>query len=271
MNVVTRYKLYRLRRTLCARPQFRQALKNRLTAVSAAQFSQSARPPRRHFRFVMAGALALVLAVCTGTGAYAYQSPEVTVGTPLYPVKKVLEKVEEKLQTTPTKKAEFDLKKIARREEEVTVLERRQKQTVAVEREINKIEKHLADLERVNERAIKLGQSAAITDEKLQQKIKQRLELRVERLEKKEAARKKILEKVRVPTGRFLPQPGVSPVTPRERQKNDKNNNNPIEQREKEVTTSYQTSSSSTSTAPIKPGRRLPRIIKRLIRSNQDR
>jgi hypothetical protein len=65
-----------------------------------------------------------------GTGAYAYNSSEVTEGTPLYGVKQALENVVEKTKTTPEAKAQFLLTVAERREQEKKVIEERIATTV---------------------------------------------------------------------------------------------------------------------------------------------
>jgi hypothetical protein len=66
----------------------------------------------------------------SATGAYAYTSPSVTDGTVLYPVKRVIEKAEERFQKTDEERAEFHAKMMDRRIAEAEILERRGKKNV---------------------------------------------------------------------------------------------------------------------------------------------
>lgn len=82
-------------------------------------------------RFKLATVLALlVLTFGSGIGAYAYASPEVTVLSPLYPVKQSLESAESYFAQTPSQKAAFNRKKALRRMAEAEVLSHRLKQPV---------------------------------------------------------------------------------------------------------------------------------------------
>lgn len=121
-----RYNFWKLRQALNPRAQFKRALWQRLSVawderpLPAMVWYQAA-----WFRFGTAALVGLVAVGSFGTGAYAYVSPEVTEGSPLYPLKRVLEQVEEKLQRTPGAQARFYLKQLERREAEAAVLERR--------------------------------------------------------------------------------------------------------------------------------------------------
>lgn len=68
-----------------------------------------------HFRFATVGVAALVLVFGMGTGVYAYESPNVVDGHPLYFVKAGIEQVEERAMITPEMKARFHAKMMSRR------------------------------------------------------------------------------------------------------------------------------------------------------------
>ena len=74
---------------------------------------------------VTAGFAAVILLLTGGGGVYAYNNPEVTEGTALYPIKQAIETVEEVAKITPEAKAKFYIKKIERREAEQKVLEKK--------------------------------------------------------------------------------------------------------------------------------------------------
>lgn len=133
------------------------------------------------FRYAFAIVLAVVVVAAGTTGAYAYTSPTVTAGTPLYTVKLTLEKVEERLQKSPEAKAAFLLKKIDRREAEKKVLETKHTATRVVNQEISQTEVELAQAART------LPTSTLAAP--LGKKIIDRLEKRAERLKKQEENR----------------------------------------------------------------------------------
>ncbi len=124
-------------------PIFKAALLKKLIGETVAQ----SRPQPRHsfglMRLSFAVLAGLVVVGSVSTATYAYNSPAVTVDSPLYPIKRNLEKVEEKLQRTPAQKVAFDLKQIARREAEASTLRAKRKATVDTEVEINQVEKKL--------------------------------------------------------------------------------------------------------------------------------
>ncbi|MBI5729001.1 MAG: hypothetical protein HY983_02040 [Candidatus Magasanikbacteria bacterium] len=175
MNLLARWNLWRAKQKLNPRAAFRRTLKNRLLTVWETRYGGVASPwfIRRY-----AGAFATgMIVVLTGTtGAYAYTSPEVTEGTILYPVKRAIEQVEEKIKTTPEAKAAFYLKQITRREAEKNILKRRQKRVEKVEAEIEKNEGSLAAVEQ---------KIATSTSPEIKARAHERLEKRKERLERR--------------------------------------------------------------------------------------
>ncbi|MFC1748436.1 DUF5667 domain-containing protein [Pseudomonadota bacterium] len=83
----------------------------------------------RAFSFQYAGAVAMIIVVFggggVGVGSYAYASDEVTEGTPLYPIKIGLEKIEEILPRSPEDKPKFYTKMAGRRMAEAEHIARR--------------------------------------------------------------------------------------------------------------------------------------------------
>jgi vacuolar-type H+-ATPase subunit I/STV1 len=134
----------------------------------------------RHFsvRYAVVVVAAVGIVTCGATGAYAYTSPAVTVGTPLYPLKKTMEKVEGKLKTTPAARAAFLLKTIDRREAEKKVLQQQHREITKINREISATEKQL-------EKTTAELQETTLEDTTLSEKIRVRLEQRENRLKKK--------------------------------------------------------------------------------------
>lgn len=71
-------------------------------------------------RFAAVGLSALVLVFGMGSGVYAYGSPDVIEGHPLYAVKQGLEQVEGMMATTPEARARFHTKMMGRRMNEAS-------------------------------------------------------------------------------------------------------------------------------------------------------
>ncbi len=93
------------------RPEFRRALLARLLANN-----QLSTTYRQHLRFPrLATALAVLVLIFVGTGAYAYESPNVIEGHPLFMVKKKLESARVRMARTPEDRARVHLWKMERR------------------------------------------------------------------------------------------------------------------------------------------------------------
>lgn len=190
------YKLWKEKKDLAPRRSFKTSLKKELDNVwnlnHQTKLSWYKLPV---FRFGLIAVCVLIFLASTGTGAYAYSSSNVTEGSLLYPVKKAVEKVEEKIKKTPVAKAKFYLKQIERRESERKVLEKRflNKPAVKEKREVqlqqleDKIDKTEQELEKIN---------AELTTSSLKEQVKQRLEKRQIKLEKKKIRdNEKLLER----------------------------------------------------------------------------
>lgn len=137
---------------------------------------------RAAFKWAAAGVLGLVLTSSLGTGVYAYNNPEVTEGTILYPLKQKIEQVEELTKRTPEAKAKFYLKEIARREAEKVVLERKQKKMGQAANKIKAVENRIKAVESKLEKADKFLEKMEVKDRDLKPRVKQRLEQRAERV-----------------------------------------------------------------------------------------
>jgi|GEM_PF-1347078 hypothetical protein len=69
----------------------------------------------RAFRVSFASAVIILLALTTGTGVYAYESPGVTEGHLLHPIKQTAEQVEAVLAFSPERKVRYHAKMMDRR------------------------------------------------------------------------------------------------------------------------------------------------------------
>lgn len=198
------YNLFREKRAFGPDKQFKRSLQKKLqTAWSELHPSRLMWYQMPAFRYSMVALAVLIFVSTTGVGAYAYNSPEVTEGTRLYGIKKVIENVEEKVveRRAPEKQAKFYLKQIERREAERKVIERvrsqefRAKSLQTTEEKIERTEKQL---EKVN-RAL-IDASTTIKDTRVIEQVQKRLEARRERLEikieKAEEKQEKIQEKL---------------------------------------------------------------------------
>lgn len=130
---------------------------------------------KTYHTYVVVGCIALVVLGGGGGAAYAYSSASVTEETALFVVKNSLETIEERMQRTPERKAQFYLKKLERREAESEVLRQRHHALEGTEKRIKKIEEQLehtqGELERTRSH-----------DTALRAKVKLRLEYRKSRV-----------------------------------------------------------------------------------------
>ncbi|TAN32743.1 hypothetical protein EPN28_04480 [Patescibacteria group bacterium] len=160
MNLKVRYNLWKEQRRMSPNFKFKRALLARvLDSRLRGNDSEDWRGkhPIRFFAYfthlrwgvVMASVLLLAL---LATGAYAYNSDEVTEGTVLYPVKQKLEEVEELTKRTPEAKADFYLKQIKRREAEEAALERRRARIEKAKNRLDMLEKNIEASEEKAER-----------------------------------------------------------------------------------------------------------------------
>lgn len=110
-------QLKRLSRIGKPSQEFRDGLWLKLSQEHACLYPEASVCSHR-FRFAAAGFSALIVVFTMGTGVYAYESPEVVDGHPLYFVKSSLESAQEGLARTSEARAEFHARMMARRLEE---------------------------------------------------------------------------------------------------------------------------------------------------------
>ena len=172
MNLKEYFCLCRIKKQSSPCRCFKHDLKNDLNLIWQERYGRPKVNLARRWSIV-----ALSLVIIFGplsTGVYAYASPGVTSGNPLYKVKKGLEKVEGRTKITPEARANFYLKKIARREAEKKVLISRQENIDGVDYQIKAVEHSLGDLDK------------KIKDPKTSEKVKKQLEKRKANMEIKE-------------------------------------------------------------------------------------
>ncbi|MSU75668.1 MAG: hypothetical protein EXS55_04100 [Candidatus Magasanikbacteria bacterium] len=182
------YNLWKAKRRLSSGVAFKRSLRRQLDSAWRGRYGTTPWYRVHIIRWTSALTTGVVLAGSVSTGAYAYVSPTVTDGTALYPVKQVLEQIEERVQRTPTAKARFYVKQIERREAEKTVLQRQAKQSIRAEAQIEKLEERLDTIHKL------VSTSTFEANPKLKKKIEQRLQERQERLQDRAISLKIILE-----------------------------------------------------------------------------
>lgn len=179
MNIILLYRLRKASQKLSPAKAFKARLWRELdSAWQEHNLPSSAWYQTHWFRLSLVALAGLAAVGSFGTGVFAYSSPAVTENTPLYPVKRILERVEEKLRHAPEAKAEFYLKQADRREVEKVVLEQRHQNLENVERQINIVDEEL-------EETSKQLEKMEVKDARLRLRIKERLEKRRERLERR--------------------------------------------------------------------------------------
>lgn len=152
MSWKVNYNLFRLRHKASPSRQFRSALWYKLS-----EHYESLYPAPRVFawrflvmKYSVAAVVVLLVVASVGTGAYAYDNPDVNEASLLYPIKKTIEKVQGKLVQGPEARAKFQLKQMQRRQAEIDRLQAEQKQFEATIAAFNKAEEEvLADTENV--------------------------------------------------------------------------------------------------------------------------
>ena len=116
-------QLRKLRRESTPSDAFKDALLSRIVGAPA---------PRVAFRFAAVGVAVVVLVFGMGTGVYAYESPDVVDGHPLYFVKQKMEDVEGRFATTSEARAHFHAKMMERRMSEAERIVESQEKLEAV-------------------------------------------------------------------------------------------------------------------------------------------
>lgn len=195
MNLKQRYNLWKAQKAMSPDRTFKIALwrklDSRLRENNSLSWYQAV-----WFRRATVSAVIILLVATLSTGAYAYNSPEVTEGTPLYTVKQQLEKIEEKVSVTPEAKAKFYLKEIKRREQEAEIL---QKRGVNLDKKLDKVEQQIEQVENKLEKT-DVALDKIKTNPKVRVEVKERLEkradLKKQRLQKRTEQLKKFQDKL---------------------------------------------------------------------------
>ncbi len=102
-------KLRRLGRKAGPTRAFQDELFLRLVPKPVVSYRQHA------FRFAAVGMASLLVVFGTGTSVYAYDSPDVSDGHPLYPIKQGIERIEERFAANSEQRAEFHARMMGRR------------------------------------------------------------------------------------------------------------------------------------------------------------
>ncbi len=215
MNLKTRFNLWKLKRSIGPSQAFKASLRKDLSVSWDAKYGNKLPWYQLGMRHAAAGFTAITLILTGAGGVYAYNSSEVTEGTALYPVKQVIETVEEIAKITPEAKAKFYLKKIERREAERKILEKKnplpevdeevedvedvkeeieekeikvevkEKQKVKViERKINRTKKSIEKTEEKLEKTRQIIEKSQSKDIKLREELNRRAEQRLEEAKK---------------------------------------------------------------------------------------
>ncbi len=235
MNLRNRMNLWKLKREMGPSRAFKASLRKDLSVSWDAKYDNKAPWYQLGMRHAAAGFTAIALILTSAGGAYAYTSSEVTEGNILYPIKEVIENVEEVTKVTPEAKAKFYLKKIERREAERQVLARKNplpkikeeiKEVLDVEsgikidtsslevqgrikievtdRKIERTEKAIENIEEQLEKTRQIIEKTQSKDVKLREELKTRAEQRIEKRKKQleikidnQKGRQENLQKVR--------------------------------------------------------------------------
>lgn len=123
MNLKTRYFLWKFRKNAAPSAAFKNTLRADLSKAWGGVYGSVPWYASLRIRPVV-GLVAIVL-LFVGSGTYAYGSSQITEGTMLYPVKQIIEHIEEVTKVTPEAKAQFLLKQIERRQAEKQVLQKK--------------------------------------------------------------------------------------------------------------------------------------------------
>jgi len=147
------YNLFREKRSIGPNAQFKRSLHKKLQGAWDEYYqTRYAWYQTPAFRYVVVIAVVLIFMSTTGVGAYAYNSTEVTEGTILYPVKRAIERVEEKVvqRRVPEARARFYLKQTERRKSEEKVIMRRKQGVEQIKKVDKKLNLNLQPYEKSN-------------------------------------------------------------------------------------------------------------------------
>ncbi len=123
MKIRLRYNLHKSKSSLNSKGEFKRELEKSLLT----RYDELYGKPSFWRQYVLARATRVFVTSAVGvsmlgTSAYAYNSPEVTEGSVLYPIKIGIEKIEETTKVSTESKVKFIIKKAERREAEKKVL-----------------------------------------------------------------------------------------------------------------------------------------------------
>lgn len=187
MFLKNRYNLWKFRRSTRPSTQFKNTLFLDLDKAWGSAYGKA--PWYASLGAHPVVAVAVVIILLGGGGAYAYTNPDITEGTMLYPVKQVIEDIEEITKVTPEAKAQFLLKQITRREAEKKIL---QKQNI-----VKKVEKDIEN-ESVRTQAPQIAATKSVEDRtavRAEQEKIEKTERAIDRAVQKLEESSKILEK----------------------------------------------------------------------------
>lgn len=196
MNWKFLYNLWQSKKSVSPEVNFKNKLWNRLSLVWDEQYKANSQTSVFvWYKWISVGVSSFLLAGFLGTGVYAYNSSAVTTGTLLYPLKTVLEKVEEKIKQQPKAKAEFYLKTLEKREQEMEAIVAKQQEKKLVN-SMNLTEERVEYLEQALENLEDTLVKEEVDSElvkKIQNRLEKRLEIRKKWLEK---TQEKLNEKI---------------------------------------------------------------------------
>lgn len=191
MQLKTRYNLWKFRKSVGPSAEFKGGLRKNLDKAWQSQHGELPWYATPGVGPAMAFAV-IVLLLAGGGGAYAYTSPEVTEGSVLYPVKQVIEGIEEVTKVTPEAKAEFYLKKIERREAEREILK--------IKSSVKKAKKNIKNNIPQNNKVEAILTATASAQTKMEAEIEEeeikKTERSIEKAEEQLEKSGKILEKI---------------------------------------------------------------------------
>ena len=198
MKLKARFNLWKLKKSSSPSMAFKFGLRKELDAAWDAKYGST------HWYQLVAlhkvGAFAVVIFLLTASGgAFAYNSPKVTVGTALFTVKEAIEKVEEITRVTPESKAKFYLKKIERREAEEEVIKKKMP-VVEIRKENKNIEKDVdvdVKVETKKKLKVEVGERKIRRTEKSIERAEEQLEKARQVMEKTESKNIKLREEIK--------------------------------------------------------------------------
>lgn len=115
-------KLHQLQNKALPSPGFKRSLEARLMSEIGCNPTVS-----MSWKLAFSMVTAVMVVAVSGTGVYAYSSPDVLPDTPLYGVRLALENVEEKIAVLPDWRAKVIVKHLKRRIQENEIMKQKQK------------------------------------------------------------------------------------------------------------------------------------------------